>query len=341
MRTELLPADNEGIQKAAVLLRAGELVAFPTETVYGLGAKALMAAAVEGIYRAKGRPGDNPLIVHIPRREEAKRYGKWTELADMLAGAFWPGPLTLIVSHEGAFPPVVTAGLDSVALRVPSHPAALALLNAAGIPVAAPSANRSGRPSPTAARHVLEDFDGLIPLILDGGDTAVGLESTVVDARGDIPLVLRPGAVTPEMLAAVAGDCRVAESVLRQIGRDEAAPSPGMRHRHYAPRAKVRLVSGGEAAVAQKIRSLAAGNPNALVLAMEGHLPRYMNLQVWSLGCDARDAAHRLFGLLREADAKGYSLILCETLPPDGLGLAVMNRLARAAEFDIINAGQK
>ncbi|HSK68364.1 MAG TPA: L-threonylcarbamoyladenylate synthase [Candidatus Limnocylindria bacterium] len=339
-KTLLLPATQENVRKAAALLRAGGLVAFPTETVYGLGANALSEKAVEGIFRAKGRPADNPLIVHTASAQAAKDCGAWTPLADTLAAAFWPGPLTLIVRHTGMFPQAVTAGLDTVALRVPSHPAALALLAECEIPIAAPSANRSGRPSPTSALHVLEDFDGLIPMVLDGGDTAVGLESTVADARGGIPVVLRPGAVTPEMLAAVAGECRVAESVMREVGRDEAAPSPGMRHRHYAPRAKVRLVHGNRQAVAAHINALARATPGALVLAMEGNLGDYPGLAVWSLGLDARDAAHRLFGLLREADARGYSLILCETLPADGLGLAVMNRLARAAEFDITDAGQ-
>lgn len=338
MQTSLIQSDTIGIERAAAILRGGGLVAFPTETVYGLGANALNAAAVSRIFAAKGRPADNPLIVHIPDVQEARRYGEWNELADTLAGAFWPGPLTLIVGRTPLIPEEVSAGLQTVALRAPSHPAAQALLQACGFPIAAPSANRSGRPSPTSAQHVLDDLGGLIPLVLDGGSSEVGLESTVADVRGPIPLILRPGAVTPEMITMACGECRVADSVLRALADGEGAPSPGMRHRHYSPRAQMSLVDGSPENVSRFIRRLAIGRDRTWVLAMEQHLGVYEGLNALSLGKNAAEAAHRLFHLLRRADEEGVERILSETLPRDGLGLAVMNRLARAADFDILNA---
>ena len=338
VKTECLPADKEGIFRASEILRKGGLVAFPTETVYGLGANALDPEAVEQIFLAKGRPMDNPMIVHIPRLEDAGAYGEWTDLARLLAVAFWPGPLTVIVPRKTIIPKIVSAGLPSVALRCPSHKAALALLETCGLPIAAPSANRSGRPSPTTAKHVMDDLDGLIPLVLDGGACEVGLESTVVDASGAVPVILRPGAVTPEMIAMAVGDCKVSENVMRLLEDGEAALSPGMKHRHYAPKAKLTLIKGEQEAVSAIIRCLAADDQGAWVFAMEENIPRYLGLQVKSLGYNAEDAAHRLFYLLRQADEANVTRILSETLPENGLGLAVMNRLARAANFDIIDA---
>lgn len=338
MRTACLPATPEGIIQAAGILKSGGLVAFPTETVYGLGANALDEQAVRAIFQAKGRPGDNPLIAHVPDLDSARAWCHWTPLAQQLGQAFWPGPLTLILKRNDRVPAAVSAGLPSLALRVPAHPAALALLRACGFPVAAPSANRSGRPSPTTAQHVLEDLAGRIPLVLDGGPCEVGLESTVVDATGAVPVVLRPGAVTPEMLATVAGECLVAPSVLRPLEDDEAAPSPGMRHQHYAPRAEMALVEGEDAPVIQTLRSLAQGKEGTWVLALEGSLPGLHGLETRSLGKDAGEAAHRLFYLLRQADREGVQRIYVQALPATGLGLAVMNRLARASGFRTIKA---
>lgn len=340
MRTECLPADREGVIKAAALLKSGSLAVFPTETVYGLGASALDAKAVSGIFKAKGRPADNPLIVHVKNAEDAAKCGKWNALAEKLARVFWPGPLTLIVGRRDAIPPEVSAGLDTVALRAPAHPAAQALLQACGLPVAAPSANQSGKPSPTTARHALDDLNGRVPLVLDGGPCMVGLESTVADARGEFPLILRPGAVTPEMLAMTAGECGVAESAMRAIRADEDAPSPGMRHTHYAPRAKMTLVQGSPEAVRAAIRREALGRKSVWVLVPEDHLKGYDSLEVRSLGGNARETARRLFDLLRQADREGVAHIYCETLPQDGLGLAVMNRLARAAGFGYLDAAE-
>ncbi len=338
MKTECLPADGAGLLKAAKFLREGGLVAFPTETVYGLGANALDAQAVKKIFAAKGRPADNPLIVHVSDKDAAMACGEWNQLAELLANAFWPGPLTLILRRKERVPQEISAGLDTVALRAPSHPAARALLEACGFPIAAPSANRSGRPSPTTAAHVLDDLNGLVPLVLDGGMSEVGLESTVADVTGDQPLILRPGAVTPEMIAMVAGECQISDSVMRAVGADEQAPSPGMRHRHYAPRAKMTLVEGSPELVCSLIRKLAGKNVKTWVLAPEDRVECYQGLIVQSLGSTAKEAAHRLFYLLRQADGEEVQQILSETLPRDGLGLAVMNRLARAASFDILDA---
>ncbi len=338
MRTDCLPADREGIKRAAGILSKGGLVAFPTETVYGLGANALSAEAVCGIFTAKGRPADNPLILHVMDKESAKACGEWNGMADLLADAFWPGPLTLIVRRKAGIPAEVSAGLETVALRSPSHPSARELLRVCGFPIAAPSANRSGRPSPTTARHVLDDLDGLIPLVLDGGASDVGLESTVADVTGPVPLVLRPGAVTLEMIAMVAGECRVSDSVMREVKADEPAPSPGMRHRHYAPRAQLTLVKGNPDRVCELITRLAGENSKTWVLAPEDRVKYYCGLDTHSLGGDAKETAHRLFYLLRQADEEGIEHILSETLTSDGLGLAVMNRLARAASFHVLDA---
>lgn len=338
MRTLCVPVNQEGIIEAVRILKEGGLVAFPTETVYGLGGNALNEQAIETIFEAKGRPGDNPLIAHVSGIEEAKRYGEWNDLAQSLAEAFWPGPLTLIVARKPDMPARISAGLSTLALRAPSHPAAQALIKACGFPIAAPSANRSGCPSPTTAKHVLNDMDGVIPLILDGGPSEVGLESTVLDATGEVPLILRPGAVTPEMIAMTVGECKVAESVMRQLRDDESAPSPGMRHKHYAPKARMTLVEGETGKVREALTLMAARLENAWVFALDGVMDGVEEVKVKNLGRDAKEAAHNLFYLLRQADEEGVTRIFAQALPKDGLGLAVMNRLARAAGFDIRQA---
>ncbi len=344
METRVLSPTPEALREAADLLRQGELVAFPTETVYGLGANALDPGAVLDIFRAKDRPADNPLIVHIWRLEQLEGLAEIPPLARPLMERFWPGPLTLLMRRTQAIPEVVTAGLDSVAVRMPSHPVAQALLKACDLPVAAPSANRSGRPSPTAAAHVLEDLAGRVPLILDGGDCAVGLESTVLDICHGAPCILRPGGVTRDMLEEVIGPVEVAGSVLRPLQEGETARSPGMRYRHYAPRGQVTLVTGEQTAVERALRLLyreaASAGRKCCVMCFQEHAEALADCSPHVIGWQREPAtvAHRLFAALRQLDREGMDLIYSEVLPPEGYGLAVMNRLGRAAAFRTIRA---
>ncbi|MCP8939040.1 L-threonylcarbamoyladenylate synthase [Alsobacter sp. SYSU M60028] len=321
--TRRLAADPEGIAQAAALLREGGLVAFPTETVYGLGADATDARAVAGIYAAKERPSFNPLISHVPDVDAALAQGRFGPKALALARAFWPGPLTLVVekSADCAVADLATAGLGSVALRVPAHPVARALLAATGRPVAAPSANRSGRVSPTEAAHVLADLDGRIDAVLDGGATRVGLESTIVSCLGDAPVLLRPGGVPREAIEALLGE------TLASGGHDapeegEAPLAPGMLASHYAPRARVRLdavdIAPGEAAL------LFGG-------AKPAGLERAVATRDLSPSGDLVEAASGLFAALRALDAEGAATIAVTPIPMTGLGEAINDRLRRAA----------
>jgi len=338
MRTQLLKADEAALSLAAELLKNGQVVGIPTETVYGLGADALNEQAVLAIFAAKERPADNPLIVHVADFDELDALCHVNDQARRLSDAFWPGPLTMILPKKDAVPAVVTANLDSVAVRMPSHPVARELIRRSGCPIAAPSANRSGRPSPTQASHVMEDMNGRIPLIIDGGESDVGVESTVVSLTGDTAVVLRPGGVTPEMIAAVLGECEVADSVMRPLREGEAAPSPGMKHKHYAPKAPMTLYAGDADKVSARIRALYDALPQGegLILAPQYHLSLYGSRNVFDLGPDAASAAHGLFAALRYADEKGFTRIFSEAYPEEGVGLALMNRMARAAGFDIV-----
>ena len=336
METLWLPANEESIQKAAELLRAGQVVAFPTETVYGLGADALNESAVRAIFAAKERPADNPLIVHVAEKAQLTGLCQVTDTAEKLMAVFWPGPLTLLLMKTDRVPDVTTASLPSVAVRCPSHPVAHEMLRVCGLPIAAPSANRSGRPSPTTAAHVYEDMRGRIPLILDGGSCQVGVESTVLDLTGKVPCVLRPGAVTAEEIARVAGDCAVASSVMRPLKEGEAAPSPGMRHRHYAPRAGMTVFVGPDSRVIPEIIARYDRAENAVILAHESALPAFGSRRAFSLGNTPEDGARLLFQRLREMDDLGCSLILAQGWKAEGEALAVMNRMARAAAFDIV-----
>ena len=336
METLCLPSTADHIARAGELLRAGQVVAFPTETVYGLGADALNPAAVRAIFAAKERPADNPLIVHVWDKTQLDGLCAVTDAARALIDAYWPGPLTLLLMKTARVPDVTTAGLPSVAVRCPNHPAALSLLKSCGVPIAAPSANRSGRPSPTTAQHVFEDMQGRIPLILDGGPCQVGVESTVVDLTGDVPCVLRPGAITPADVARVAGKCTVAPSVMRPLKEGEAAPSPGMRHRHYAPKARMTVFVGADDAVARALCEKYDQTANAVILAHSGLLPRLGDRRAFSLGDTPQEGAHLLFQRLREMDELGCDAILAQGWEAEGSALAVMNRMARAAAFDIL-----
>ncbi|MEG2207911.1 MAG: L-threonylcarbamoyladenylate synthase [Clostridia bacterium] len=344
MQTFLLQPTEENIARAAAALRAGELVGLPTETVYGLGANALDEAAVRAIFAAKGRPADNPLIVHVPNAAAAEPLCYISTQAHALMRAFCPGPLTLLMPKKPCIPEIVNAGLPSVAVRIPSHPVAQKLLRACGVPVAAPSANTSGKPSPTTAAHVLNDLAGKLEIILDGGPCTVGLESTVVDMTAEIPTVLRPGGITPAMLLTVLNEVRVADSVLRPLREGERALSPGMRYRHYAPGGQLTLVRGTQENVAWLCRRMyqqaVADGKAARVLAFEEHLPAYAGLEALSIGRlnEPETVARELFAVLREMDAEQVQVLTCEVLPPEGIGLAIMNRLSRAAAFHVADA---
>lgn len=347
MKTLVLQPTDTAITQAAEALRLGELVAFPTETVYGLGANALDEKAVRAIFAAKGRPADNPLIVHVPSPAEAEPLCHLSDTARRVMERFCPGPITLLLPKKPCVPDVVNAGLPSVAVRIPSHPVAHRLLAACGVPVAAPSANTSGKPSPTTAQHVYHDMDGKLPIILDGGECQVGLESTVLDLTSDIPTVLRPGGVTPEMLLEILPEVRVADSVLRPLREGEKALSPGMRYRHYAPGGRLTLVTGAQPNVQslclRMYREAVTAGQSARILAFEEHLPAYEGTQALSIGrlSEPETVGHKLFAVLRQMDEEGVEALTCEVLPPKGIGLAIMNRLSRAAAFHILNADEE
>ena len=345
MKTQLLSACSETYDLAADILKSGSLVAFPTETVYGLGANALDADAVLSIFTAKGRPADNPLIVHIHDRAQLEPLCTVPEKALPLMDAFWPGPLTLLCERKPLIPSEVTAGLPTVAVRMPSHPVARAMLQACNLPIAAPSANSSGRPSPTTAAHVLEDMDGKIPLIIDGGMCDVGLESTVLDLCHGDPVILRPGGITKEMIEQVLGcEVQVAGSVLRPLRKDEKALSPGMRYKHYSPEASVTLVDGPEERVVPLLEKLyheqTGLGRKCCVLCFSEHLECLADCNPHDIGSAASpsETAHRLFDILRRLDEEHMEVVFSEVLPPEGVGLAVMNRLGRAAAFHTIHA---
>lgn len=325
--------DPAVIQEAARVIQNGGRVAFPTETVYGLGANALDHDSVAAIFAAKGRPADNPLIVHVADPATVDLLAaEVTPLARRLMAACWPGPLTLVLQKSEMVPEATTAGLDSVAVRMPDHPVAGALLRAAGVPIAAPSANRSGHPSPTTAAHVLADLDGRIEMVLDAGPCRVGLESTVVDARGRRPVILRPGAVTETRLRDLGDPPRTGD-----LAGGEPIRSPGTRHRHYAPRALVELHEGADAIgriSARYQEAVRAGRRVHVVLSTEG-AARWPNARQDVIVVAPRDDhaawAERLYGLLWDADARGDELLLVEGIEPEGLGVAVLDRLRRAA----------
>jgi L-threonylcarbamoyladenylate synthase len=326
MRTLFLKADEAAIRRGAEVIRSGGLVAFPTETVYGLGADALSGSAVGRIFEAKERPRGNPLIVHLASAAALESVAsRVPPQARAAAARFWPGPLTLVLPRANAVPLVTTGGLETVAARVPSHPVALALIEASGRPIAAPSANRSGRPSPTRAEHVREDLDGRIEMILDGGPTPVGVESTVLDMTTEPPMLLRPGGVTLEQLRECLGEV----SVLTGDGEGAAGRSPGLRYRHYAPRAQVILIDPGtgESAVAPWLE---AGRPVALMVRRPVALAR-PGLMVKTMPEDLEAYARDLFSAIRDLDSAGVEGIFVEAVPPAGLGVTIMDRLRRAA----------
>ena len=323
--------------QAARILREGGLVGIPTETVYGLGANGLNPDAVERIFAAKGRPQDNPLILHIPSADHLERYcQEIPDSAYALAKVYWPGPLTMILRRKPIVPDVVTAGLDTVGMRCPSHPVCHAILEAADVPVAAPSGNTSGRPSPTTAAHMWEDMDGKIDAIVDGGPCTVGVESTIIDLTCTPPRLLRPGGITLEQLQAVLGEVEVDAAVTRLMGAGEKPKAPGMKYRHYAPKAPVTVVAGEPAQSAAYIQAHAA--PGDGIICFDEFAPLFGAHYVEKLGpaADKGEQARHIFDALRAFDHTGVEAIWAQCPDPSGLGLAIANRLNKAAGFHIV-----
>ena len=338
MITKLLPCSPEAFEEAGELIRNGQLVGFPTETVYGLGADALNAEAVKSIFAAKGRPQDNPLIVHISEIDQIYQLidGPMPKNARLLAENCWPGPLTMIFPRSKLIPDAVTAGLDTVGIRLPQSEYARAFITACRRPIAAPSANRSGRPSPTTAQRVFEDMDGRIPLILDGGDSLFGVESTVLDVSGDVPRILRPGGVTKEQIIEITGGCITDDAVMRPLKEGEKPRSPGMKYRHYAPKAPVTIYEGTKENVISAIKSAYDQTEGAVILAPTDCIACYGKRSTIDMGLDQSTAAHAVFEALRVADDMNATAVFAHAVDYSGMGLAVMNRLGRAAAFHII-----
>lgn len=351
MRTKLIKIEDtdhikdEELEEAAQIIRNGGLVAFPTETVYGLGANALDEHAAKKIYEAKGRPSDNPLIAHVSSLQELKPLVKEIpENAKKLMDVFWPGPMTMIFPKSELVPYGTTGGLDTVAVRMPSDPVARALIRLSGVPIAAPSANTSGRPSPTTARHVWQDMEGKIEMILDGGPVGIGLESTIVDVTGPVPTVLRPGAVTLEMLKEVLGDVKMDPAILGPMKEDVKPKAPGMKYRHYAPKANLTLVEGAQEAVVSEINRMVKEKLDqgfkVGVICTDETKSCYPHGELRSLGMRAKEEtiAHNLFAVLREFDDLQVDYIYSESFSNASLGQAIMNRLTKAAGYHIIKA---
>ena len=339
MEKRILGTSEEDIERAAEIIRQGGLVAFPTETVYGLGADALNPEAVGKVYAAKGRPSDNPMIVHISSKDDLTRLTfEITEDMKKLADVFWPGPLTMVVPARPVVPKVTTGGLDTVAVRMPSDLTAASLITASGVPIAAPSANLSGKPSPTTARHVIDDLDGRIDAIIEGGDCQVGIESTVVDMTGSVPAVLRPGIITQEQLSSALGKTVELDPVLLtkpEIKRGEGLletdgdfkpKSPGMKYKHYAPKAEMIIYKGDreKAALAmaeEKLRRVECGQKVEIIIYDDE---------------EPEKAAREFFAKLRACDKAGVDVILAAALKEDGVGFAVMNRMFKSAGYNIV-----
>ena len=333
--------DETIMMEAGELLKSGALVAFPTETVYGLGANALDEKAAAKIYSAKGRPSDNPLIIHIA---EMKSLELITEeipkAAYLLAEKFWPGPLTMVMKKSKIVPYGTTGGLDTVAVRMPSHPIALEMIKHGGGYVAAPSANTSGRPSPTLASHVADDMDGIIPMILDGGAVGIGIESTIVDLTEEIPTILRPGFITKEMLEEVVGEVQMDKG----LDADAKTPpkAPGMKYRHYAPKAELVIVEGARNAVVKKINEMTMENNTkgivTGVIGTEETVSEYTAKIVKSMGTrdDELSISSHLYGILREFDESDAQVIYSESFEEGAMGSAIMNRLLKAAGHKMI-----
>ena len=340
MKTLLLPASDPATPEiAAGIIRRGGLVAIPTETVYGLGANGLDEAAVASIFAAKGRPQDNPLILHVAEPKEMEKFcHSIPECAYALADKFWPGPLTMVLPARDVVPKRTTAGLSTVAVRCPDNDATRAIIRLSGIPIAAPSANLSGKPSTTTAEHVLHDHDGKIDAIVDGGPCRVGVESTIVDLTEERPRLLRPGGITPEQLLEVLGDLVIDKAVTAQIDKDAVVKAPGMKYRHYAPAEPVVIVAGSREKAAAYIHR--HFTPGDRVLCFTEELPLYADCSPLAYGseADVNTLSAGLFAALRELDDPSIHQVYARCPEGGGVAYAVQNRLKKAAAFHIVNA---
>ncbi len=341
MQTKIIDAKErllteEELSEVKSTIEGGGLVIFPTETVYGLGANALSPTAAEKVYAAKGRPSNNPLIIHIKNPHDADKFAETNEIFHSLAKAFMPGPLTVILPKKDIIPSEVTGGLQTVAVRCPAHPVALQLIGKCHLPIAAPSANLSGKPSPTSAEYCIEDMDGRVDIIIDGGESKIGLESTIVMPKEDKIILLRPGAITPSQIEESTG-CRVeiAEGVLAEPEKDARPLSPGMMYKHYAPTTEFALLSGSD----EEIFRLLASEPNCIFLGFDGDeasLPSGVTLINIGKRDEPLSTAHRIFASLREADKLGLRVIYARLPGTDGVELALYNRMIRASAHKII-----
>ena len=349
MKTILYEIDENNInifqmQEAGDLIAAGELVAFPTETVYGLGGDALHPEAAKKIYEAKGRPSDNPLIVHIADVADLERVAKEVpEQAKKLAEAFWPGPLTMIIWKKEEVPYATTGGLETVAVRMPNHPVALELIKRSGKLIAAPSANTSGRPSPTEGAHVMGDLEGRIAMVLDSGPVGIGIESTIIDLTEPVPMILRPGYITPEMLSEVLGEEVIIDPGIIAADDTTKPKAPGMKYKHYAPKADMIIIDGEKDAVIEKINALTetakSTGKKVAVIATEETKDSYAADVILSIGKreDEDSIAKHMYKILRDCDTLDVEVIYSESFKTPRIGQAIMNRLLKAAAHQVIH----
>ncbi len=330
--------ESPSLNEAAKILRNGGLVAFPTETVYGLGGDATDASAAQKIYAAKGRPSDNPLIIHIADPKDAERYAHVNDTYYKLAKAFMPGPLTVILPKKDIIPDTVTGGLDTVAIRCPSHPLAQALIRRTGVAIAAPSANLSGSPSPSCGAHVIQDLSGRVDAIIDGGDCEIGLESTIIALNGTQATLLRPGAITADALLCVCESVELSPAITEGLRENERPLSPGMKYRHYAPKIPLILLDGDEENVIAYLKQ-AQNTERCVILCYREEISRLRNEGLIDIGArdDLAAQAHTLFAALRQADMQECDVIYAHLPPKEGMGLALYNRLIRAAAHTVLS----
>ena len=340
-----LDEDITYLREASQIIKEGGIVAFPTETVYGLGANALNEEAVKKIFIAKGRPQDNPLIIHVSDKDISDYVTNISDIANKLIEKFWPGPLTIILNKKDIVPNVTSANLESIGIRMPSNDIALKLIELSGTPIAAPSANISGRPSPTEVERCIEDLDGKVDYILGGNRSDVGVESTIIDCTVNPPLVLRPGGITLEMLREIDPRIDMDKAIMKKPTEDLRPKAPGMKYRHYAPKAKVHIIKGENEKVLKKmdemIKNYLKDGKKVGVLSSQNNFSYYNSVEVINLGSNLNEVAKNLFEALRSLDDKKVDVILSEAFEEKGVGIAVMNRLNKAAGYSIINVEEE